>query len=132
MIGLDTNVVIRYLTQDDAKQSAAATRFMEKSLSSLEPGFISLIVLVEIVWVLSSSYSMGRAQIVAVIDSLLTTEQLRVEAAELVWRAMHKYGESKADFSDALIAECSQAAGCKKTVTFDRAASSLAGMEILG
>lgn len=131
MIGLDTNVVIRYLTQDDVKQSAAATRFMEKTLSSQEPGFISLIVLVEIVWVLNSSYSIGRAQIVAIVESLLTTDQLRVEAAELVWRAMRRYGESKADFSDALIAECSLATGCRKTVTFDRAAASLAGMELL-
>ena len=132
MIGLDTNVVIRYLTQDDPKQSAAASRLMEKSLSAAEPGYISIIVLVEIVWVLVSCYSMNRSQVAVVIENLLTTEQLRVEAAELVWRAMRRYAESKADFSDALIAECAQAAGCRKTVTFDRAAASIANVELLG
>jgi predicted nucleic-acid-binding protein len=132
VIGLDTNVVVRYLTQDDPKQSAAASRLMEKALSAAEPGYISIIVLVEIVWVLVSCYSMNRSQIAAIIEKLLTTEQLRVESAELVWRAMRRYAESKADFSDALIAECSQAAGCQKSVTFDRAAASITGMELLG
>lgn len=128
MIGLDTNVVVRYLTQDDPKQSAVATRFMEKSLSVDEPGYISLVVLVEIVWVLLSCYAMDRARITAVIEGLLTTAQLRVEAAELVWRAQRRYAGSKADFSDALIAECALAAGCRKIVTFDRAAAATAGM----
>ena len=61
MIGLDTNVVIRYLTQDDPKQATIATRLMEKTLSSGEPGFISLVVLAEVVWVLVSLYSVDRA-----------------------------------------------------------------------
>ena len=132
MIALDTNVVIRYLTQDDPKQSAAASRLMEKTLSAQQPGYISLIVLVEIVWVLVSCYSTSRSQIAVVLENLLTTEQLHIEATELVWRAMRSFAASKADFSDALIAECSRAAGCQKTVTFDRAAASLAGMELLG
>lgn len=131
MIGLDANVIVRYLTQDDPKQAAAATRLMEKSLSAAEPGYISLIVLVEIVWVLVSCYSMTRSQIAAIVENLLTTEQLRVESAELVWRAMRRYSDSKADFSDALIAECSHAAGCLKPMTFDRAAASITSMELL-
>jgi predicted nucleic-acid-binding protein len=107
------NVVVRYLTQDDPKQAAIATRLMEKTLSSDEPGFISLVVLAE------------------VVSGLLTTEQLRVESAELVWRAKRRYEASKADFSDALIAECAVAAGCRHAVTFDRSAASTSGFELL-
>ena len=131
MIGLDTNVVIRYLTQDDAKQSPIATRLMEKALSSDDPGFISLVVLAEVVWVLVSLYSVDRTGVSDVVSALLTTEQLRVDSAELVWRTKRRYEASKADFSDALIAECAVAAGCKRAVTFDRTAAATSGFELL-
>lgn len=131
MIGLDTNVVVRYLTQDDPKQSQIVTRLMEKTLSSDEPGFISLVVLAEVVWVLTSLYSVDRASVSEIVSGLLTTEQLRVENAELVWQAKRRYEASKADFSDALIAECAVAAGCKRAVTFDRSAAATSGFDLL-
>jgi predicted nucleic-acid-binding protein len=131
VIGLDTNVVVRYLTQDDTKQSPSATRLMEKALSADEPGFISLVVLAEIVWVLVSLYDADRAGVERVVSGLLTTEQLRIESAELVWRAKRRYEGSKADFSDALIAECAVAAGCKRAVTFDRTAAAASGFDLL-
>ncbi len=131
MIGLDTNVVVRYLTQDDTKQSPIATRLMEKTLSTEEPGFISLVVLAEVVWVLVSLYSVDRAGVAEVVGGLLTTEQLRVESSELVWHAKRRYEQSKADFSDALIAECAVAAGCKRYVTFDRTAAATSGFDLL-
>lgn len=131
MIGLDTDVIVRYLTQDDPKQSPIATRLMEKTLSSDEPGFISLVVLAEVVWVLVSLYSVDRAGVADVVTGLLTTEQLRVESAELVWRAKRRYEASKADFSAALVAECAVAAGCKRSVTFDRTAAATSGFELL-
>jgi predicted nucleic-acid-binding protein len=131
VIGLDTNVVVRYLTQDDPKQAAIATRLMEKTLSSDEPGFISLVVLAEVIWVLVSLYSVDKAGVAEVVSGLLTTEQLRVESAELVWRAKRSYETSKADFSDALIAECAVAAGCRHAVTFDRSAAATSGFELL-
>jgi predicted nucleic-acid-binding protein len=131
VIGLDTNVVIRYLTQDDPKQAPIATRLMEKTLSSDDPGFISLVVLAEVVWLLVSLYSVDRAAVSDVVSGLLTTEQLRIESAELVWRAKRRYEASKADFSDALIAECAVAAGCKRAVTFDRTAAATSGFELL-
>lgn len=83
MIALDTNVVIRYLAQDDARQSAAATRLIEKSLSTAKPGFISLIVLCEIAWVLADCYGADKARILAVIEGLLGSKQLVVESAEV-------------------------------------------------
>jgi predicted nucleic-acid-binding protein len=132
VIGLDTNVIVRYLAQDDAKQSAAAARFVERTLSTEEPGYISLIVLVEVVWVLASTYGLDRTRIAAVLEALLTTQQLKIESAELVWRAMSRYGSSKADFSDLLIAECAIAAGCSRIVTFDRSAASSGALELLG
>ena len=131
MSGLDTNVVVRYLAQDDPKQSPIAARLMEKTLSSDEPGFISLVVLAEVIWVLVSLYSVDRAGVAEVVTGLLTIEQLRVESAELVWRAKRRYEVSKADFSDALIAECAVAAGCKRAVTFDRTAAATTGFELL-
>jgi predicted nucleic-acid-binding protein len=131
VIGLDTNVVVRYLTQDDPKQAPIATKVMEKTLNRDEPGFISLVVLAEVVWVLVSLYSVNRSGVADVVGELLTTEQLHVESAELVWRAKRRYEASKADFSDALIAECAIAAGCKRTVTFDRTAAATSGFELL-
>jgi predicted nucleic-acid-binding protein len=70
VIGLDTNVVIRYLTQDDPKQSPIATRLMETSLSTDDPGFVSLVVLAEVVWVLVSLYSVDRAGVAEVVTGL--------------------------------------------------------------
>ena len=131
MIGLDTNVLVRYLAQDDERQSPVATRFVEKTLTADDRGFISLIVLAEVVWVLVSLYSLDRTGVCKVITTLLTTEQLHVESAELVWRAKRQYEESKADLSDALVAECSAQAGCEHSVTFDRAAAGLTGFELL-
>jgi predicted nucleic-acid-binding protein len=88
-------------------------------------------VLAEVVWVLVSLYSVDRAGIAEFVSVLLTTEPLRVESAELVWRAKHRYEASKADFSDALIAACAMAAGCKRAVTFDRTAAATSGLELL-
>ena len=77
MIGLDTNVLVRYLTQDDKAQAAAATRFIEKTLTPETPGFISLVALVEVVWVLETCYHCTRQDIAAIIERLL--RQLRCQ-----------------------------------------------------
>jgi predicted nucleic-acid-binding protein len=131
VIGRDTNVLVRYLAQDDPKQSPIATQFLETTLTGDEPGFVSLVVLAEVICVLVSLYCVDRNGVAEVLKSLLTTEQLRVESAELVWRAKRRYEDSKADFSDALILECAAAANCSRSVTFDRTATSTAGFELL-
>jgi len=131
VIGLDTNVIVRYLTQDDPKQSPIATRFLESTLSADEPGFISLVVLAEVVWVLVSLYSVDRAGVAEVLLKLLSTEQLRVESTELAWRAKRRFERSKAQFSDALIMECAIAAGCERSVTFDRTAAASIGFDLM-
>lgn len=131
MIGLDTNVVVRYLAQDDPKQSAAATRLFEHTLSPESPGLVSAIVLCELAWVLAECYDADRARIRAAIEGLLASRQIAVEAPELVRRALRAWADSGADFADALIGEVAAAHGAAKTVTFDRAAGRLAGFELL-
>lgn len=130
MIGLDTNVLVRYLMQDDAAQAAKASRLIER-FSAEEPGYIVLVVLVELVWVLEGSYGIERARIAAALELLLRTRELRVEQAEAAWHAVRVYRESRADFADALIARCAVAAGCERTLTFDRDAARLAGMALI-
>lgn len=131
MIGVDTNVLIRYLTQDDPRQSAIATRFIEARLSEENPGFVSAVTLCEIAWVLAASYGADRKRVRQTVESLLTTKQLVIEEAELVWKALRASEGGQADFSDALIGQIAAAHGCETTVTFDRAAGKLAGFDLL-
>ena len=131
MIGLDSNVVVRYLVQDDATQAAAATRLMERALSPENPGFLSSIALCEIVWVLTDCYSADRERIDSVLELVLTARQLVVEDAEVVWQALRDWRASQADFSDALIGRRTLASGGEKTMTFDRGAAKLPGFELL-
>ena len=131
MIGVDTNVVVRYLAQDDARQSAAATRFFEKTLSPDRPGFVSLVTMCEVAWVLAECYKADRGRIRTVIEGLLGSRQIQVQSAEVVWKALRAWQGSAADFSDALIGELAVSAGADKTVTFDKAAAKLAAFELL-
>ena len=131
MIGLDTNVVIRYLTQDDAKQAAVASRVFEHTLSIDNPGFIGHITLCEIAWVLADCYEADKARIRAVIEGLLGSKQIVVEEADLVWKALRSWEKSAADFSDALMGQALAARGCGRIVTFDKSAARLPGFELL-
>jgi predicted nucleic-acid-binding protein len=131
VIGLDTNVVVRYLAQDDVRQAAIATRLIEGSLSADVRGFISIVTLAEIVWVMSSNYGASRASVAEIVEGLLTAPQLMMERADVLWRALKAYRDSKADFSDAVIVELGSDAGCSKTVTFDRKAGAHPGFEAL-
>jgi len=130
MIGLDTNVLARYIAQDDAKQSPKANRVME-SLSQDEPGFVSVVVLVELCWVLASCYDFSRQQLARTIELLLHTRAIVVENAEVAARALRRFKDSNGDFADCLVERCGHAAGCFKTVTFDRGAAKSAGMTLV-
>jgi predicted nucleic-acid-binding protein len=131
VIGLDTNVVIRYVAQDDPRQSAAATRLFEKKLSPEKPGFVSVVTICEIAWVLAECYRADRDRIRVVIEGLLGSKQILVQSGELVWKALRAWQGSAADFSDALIGELALAGGAAKTMTFDKAAARLASFELL-
>lgn len=130
MTGLDTNVIVRYVTQDDPAQSRAATKLIE-SLSAEEPGFVAIVVLAELAWVLQKSYHSTRQDIARVLESLMRTKAFVVERAELVWPALREYASGRADFSDCLVERCGNAAGCKYTVTFDQVAAMASGMRLL-
>ena len=129
MIGLDTNVVVRYLTHDDAAQTSAAVRLMD-SLSADSPGFLSLIVIAELVWVLEVSYRFKKNEIERVLETLLRSKELVIERAEIVAQALRKFGARRADFADCLIERSGHAVECQCTVTFDQNAAS-AGMKLL-
>jgi len=130
MIGLDTNILVRYIMQDDGKQAVLATRLVE-SLTPEEPGFVSLVTVVELYWVLGTSYALSRAQIGAALDALTRSKQLRVEQSDQVVRALRVYVASSADFPDCLIERVAKAAGCEKVMTFDVGASKYAGMTLV-
>jgi len=130
MIGLDTNVIVRYLTHDDPAQTPAAIKLLS-SLSQTSPGFVSLIVVAELVWVLTSLYHFGKGEIEHVLEALLRSDALVVERSEIVWQALRSFHSGSAGFSDCLIERCGHAAECRYTVTFDRKAAS-AGMRLIG
>lgn len=131
MIGLDTNVIVRFLAQDDAVQSPLASRLFSR-LSRDEPGFVSLVVLAEVSWVLARAYKATRTELAEAVEGLLRSAEIRIENAEAAWRALGVYQASKsAEFADALIAEIAAHAGATRTVTFDRRAASEAGMTLL-
>jgi predicted nucleic-acid-binding protein len=130
MIGLDTNVLVRYIMQDDIKQSPLATRIVE-SLSVEAPGFVPLIAIVELGWVLSSAYELDRNQLIEAFEALLRTKELVVERGEIVWKALRLFQRANCDFADSLIACSAEAAGCAKTMTFDRGAVKSARMTLI-
>jgi predicted nucleic-acid-binding protein len=131
MIGLDTNVLVRYIMQDDPKQAAKATKLIE-SLTPAEPGFVTLVTVLELFWVLTASFDLSRVQIVEVFDALIRSKQLLVEQADQVLRALRVYGAGSADFPDCLIERTAKAAGCDKVMTLDVGASKQAGMTLIG
>jgi predicted nucleic-acid-binding protein len=130
MIGLDTNVLVRYLVQDEPVQSARATRLIEHELSDREPGYIGLVVLVETCWVLKRVYGATPAELRETVRDLLDTRQLVVERRAVVAAALARLGDGAGDIADALVVEGASDAGCARTVTFDKAAVKL-GMGLL-
>ena len=130
MIGLDTNVLVRYVMQDDPRQSPRATRLIE-SLSADEPGFVPVVALMELVWVLAGSYALDRAQIATVLNTLLRSKEMVVDRADLVTQALQRFGAGGADFADALIERIAAAAGCSTTMSFDAGAVKAAAMTLV-
>lgn len=130
MIGLDTNVLVRFLTMDNPEQGRLARSLM-KSLSTTEPGWVGIATILELVWVMKSALRLDRASIAKALDSVLLQSSIVIEQSDTVETALRRYRNGKAEFSDCLIASCAQAAGCSRSVTFDRIAARDAGMELL-
>ena len=131
MIGLDTNVLVRHIVQDDQKQARIASLLLESRCSADEPGSVSLVVLCELVWVLDRGYGYERSTIVQVLRGLLSAEDMRVERSELAWSALNLYEEENADFADYVLALCHREQGAAHTCTFDRRTSGCDLFELL-
>ena len=130
MIGLDTNVLVRYIMQDDPKNSPKANKLIE-SLDDDNPGYITLVSVIELYWVLTSCYELTGAQVGQALEAILRTKAFLVERADQVMRALRVFGEGKADFADCLIERSAAGVGCTQTMTFDVGASKHAGMTLI-
>ena len=130
MIGLDTNILVRFFTHDDPTQTPLA-RALVNSLTQENPGFVSLLVLAELVWVMESCYRFTKAEIASSLETLLRSSEIVVETPELAWHALREYMRRRVDYADCLIERCAHAAGCSHTLTFDQHAASVQGMKLL-
>jgi predicted nucleic-acid-binding protein len=122
VIGLDTNILVRHLVQDDPEQAARATELIEHRLTEANPGFVSVVAMAELAWVLESSYRLTRAELAAAIEQVLQNRVLEIEKEHEVFVAMIALREGRGSFADTLIAELGRRAGCTSTLTFDRKA----------
>jgi predicted nucleic-acid-binding protein len=131
MEALDTNILVRLATRDDAAQVSKSERLMGERFSTRHPAWISIIVITELVWVLSRSYGYSRPQIAACVRGLLNTAVFRVEDHTLVAEAIELFLASTADFSDCIILVRNQSRSITPTHTLDRKAAKLVGFQLL-
>jgi predicted nucleic-acid-binding protein len=130
VIGLDTNVLVRHITQDDPVQSPVASDVIERRLTPQVPGFISVPAMAETAWVLARSYGLAGPELAAVLEQLLQSSVLVVDCEQQVYAAMIAEREGRGRFADTLIAELGARAGCNYTLTFDRKAQRLPGFAL--
>ena len=131
MIGIGTNVLLRFLLKDDARQAARASRFMRDEISAVQPGYVSLVTLLEIVWVLDSLYCFNAEQQMSVVEDLLAVESLEIAERAAVARAVTVSRDRRSDFQECLVAILGESAGCRATVTFDTRSAKRTGMTLL-
>lgn len=132
MIGLDTNVLVRYLTQDDAAQARRANTLLSEAAAKGDRCFIGSVVLCELAWVLRGAYDFDKATIVSVLERILATAQFAIDEKDLVRRAVDDYRTGKADFADYVIGHRGHEAGCAATATFDRRLKGNRMFQLLG
>jgi len=130
MIGLDTNVLLRYLVQDDPEQAAQAEKFIGEKCSMDDPAFINRIVLCELVWVLEAGYRYPRGRVATALETIFRIRQFVIEDAQEAWSSLTAY-RLGGDFADAFIAAANLRHGCRHTATFDRKAARQAGFAAL-
>lgn len=130
MKGLDTNILVRFYAQDDPEQCRRGDEFLQ-TLAPESPGYVSLVSLVELIWVLRSQYRLRKPELIKILEQLLDTPELMVENHTVVTLALRRFADGKADIADCLIERSGHAAGCGETITFDADASRFAGMKLL-
>lgn len=132
MIGIDTNILVRYLTQDDIEQAKVVEQILNRYATCPNSVFINNIVMCELIWVLERGYKYSRDEIAKAIKQILATEEFNFEDQEALWIALNDYSQIKLDFSDALIAEINKKNGCIETFTFDQAAVKSTSFKLAG
>ena len=132
MKGLDTNVLVRYIANDDVKQAEVVDRLFRDCSLAGEDLFVPVIVLCELVWVLDRVHGQTKTQIVAVLEQLLGLDLLRFEQESVVRQSLIRFLAGKASFPDYVIGEISRQAGCRHTVSFDRDLRRAPGFTVLG
>jgi predicted nucleic-acid-binding protein len=130
MIGIDTNILLRYFVKDDPTQTPLAVRTIH-SLSSQEPGWIALLVLAELTWTLRRIFKLNRKAIAGVIAKLLDSQDMVLEQEEIVRQALQLYVTTKADFADCVIAVSARSVGCTTMATLDEVAARDLGMQLI-
>ena len=131
MIGLDTNVLLRYLAQDDSVQSPRTTQIITDRLTEEEPGFVSLVAILEVVWVLKSLYKRSRREIANDIEMILAADTLEIQNEQQIYHAVVALRNGTGSFEDALIGSLGIWRGCSETLTFDeKAAQRLHGFSL--
>ena len=130
MIGLDTNILLRFFLDDDPTQSPKA-RLIIGSLNAGKPGWIGVATILEIVWVMKRKKPSGREEISNIIEQLIADDAIVVEHPALVAAAVQRFRSTKAEFADCLIAASARVAGCERMLTFDEIAARDAGMELI-
>ena len=131
MTGIDTNLLVRYITRDDAEQYRRARAFLETDCTQSEPGFVNAVVLCEVVWVLKAAYAASKDEQAQVLERLLDTRQLRIAHRDAVVQAVRDFKAGTADFADCLIGRLNQEARCPVTATFDERASRLDSFRLI-
>ena len=130
MTGLDTNVLVRYIVRDDFAQAERADAVLNECTAE-EPGFVAIVSLTEMVWVLRSYYRIPKVALITCIERLFNAENLVMESAQAIRQALDRFAQAKCDFTDCLIERCGHLAGCRHTVTFDVNAAKTSGMKLL-
>ena len=131
MIGLDTNVLVRYFAEDDAAQCARAVRFIESRCTVQTPGCISTVTLVELVWVLTAGYEYAKSDVLHLLEAILETSVFHVQEVDCVKAAIERYCNGKADFADYLIGELNRRDGAHTVYTFDKRLARETGFALL-
>ena len=130
MQGLDTNVLVRMIVDDDPVQCAAAAD-LAASLTATNPGYVNLITTAEFIWVLDKTYKFPSATIIATLRQLINTATLVFEGKSDIESALHDADTTGAGLADALIQRRNTRASCTTTHTFDHKTARLAGMSLL-
>ncbi len=130
MVGIDTNILVRYIVRDDAAQAAQADGLLQR-LTPSDPGHVTIVALAELVWVLRRSYRLSRSEVATALEPLLLSQTVRVQHAAAVLPALNALRRGTGEFADAVIAALGEPAGCSTTYTFDRGALRFPGFAAL-